>query len=57
LQAVNVKIGLTDGSSAEVIEGLQPGAVVVTGLRTTAATAAAPAANPFGGPFGGGPRR
>jgi HlyD family secretion protein len=56
LQAVNVKVGLTDGSSAEVLEGLDAGAVVVTGLRPTATSVSAPAGNPFGGPFGG-PRR
>jgi len=56
LQAVNVKIGMTDGSSAEVLEGLEPGAVLVTGLKSTSSTATAPAGNPFGGPFGG-PRR
>jgi len=56
LQAVNVKVGLTDGSSAEVLEGVDAGAVVVTGLRPMATSASAPSGNPFGGPFGG-PRR
>lgn len=57
LQAINVKVGMTDASGAEVLEGLEPGLVIVTALKSTATTAAAPAGNPFGGPFGGAPRR
>jgi hypothetical protein len=56
LQAVNVKIGFADGANAEVLEGLEPGDVVVTGLRAAATTTTA-TANPFGSPFGGPPRR
>jgi hypothetical protein len=48
---------MTDASGAEVLEGLEPGQMVVTGLKSTATAAAAPAGNPFGGPFGGAPRR
>ena len=59
LQAITVKVGMTDASGAEVLEGLEAGQMVVTGLKltATAAAAAAPAGNPFGGPFGGAPRR
>jgi HlyD family secretion protein len=57
LQAITVKVGMTDASNAEVLEGLEPGQVVVTALKASMATAAAPAGNPFGGPFGGAPRR
>ena len=57
LQAVNVKVGLADNSSAEIIEGLEPGTVVVTGLKPAASAASAATPNPFGGPFGGAPRR
>jgi regulator of RNase E activity RraA len=57
LQAITVKVGMTDASNAEVLEGLEPGQVVVTALKSSMATAAAPAGNPFGGPFGGAPRR
>lgn len=56
LQAVNVKVGMVDSTSAEVMEGLEPGAVVITGLKASA-TAAAGTANPFGSPFGGPGRR
>jgi hypothetical protein len=57
LQAITVKVGMTDASGAEVLEGLEAGQMVVTGLKSAATTAAAPAGNPFGGPFGGAPRR
>jgi HlyD family secretion protein len=57
LQAITVKVGMTDASNAEVLEGLEPGQVVVTALKSSMASAAAPAGNPFGGPFGGAPRR
>jgi HlyD family secretion protein len=57
LQAITVKVGMTDASGAEVLEGLEAGQMVVTGLKSTATAAAAPAGNPFGGPFGGAPRR
>jgi HlyD family secretion protein len=56
LQAVNVKIGMVDGTSAEVMEGLQPGDIVITGLKSTSTTAST-AASPFGSPFGGPGRR
>ena len=48
---------MTDASNAEILEGLEPGQVVVTALKSSMASAAAPAGNPFGGPFGGAPRR
>jgi HlyD family secretion protein len=57
LQAITVKVGMTDASNAEILEGLEPGQVVVTALKSSMAAAAAPAGNPFGGPFGGAPRR
>ena len=53
LQPVQVKTGISDGISTEVISGLEEGAQVVTGTFS-AGTSAAPAANPFGGGF---PRR
>ena len=52
LQPVQVRTGISDGISTEVISGLDEGAQVVTGTITTGTTAAA---NPFGG--GGFPRR
>ncbi|MCX6869759.1 MAG: efflux RND transporter periplasmic adaptor subunit [Verrucomicrobia bacterium] len=57
LQAITVKVGMTDAANAEILEGLEPGQVVVTALKSSMASAAAPAGNPFGGPFGGAPRR
>jgi HlyD family secretion protein len=53
LQAVQIKTGISDGISTEVISGLDEGAQVVTGTLTTGMTTTA-AANPFGG--GGFPR-
>jgi multidrug efflux pump subunit AcrA (membrane-fusion protein) len=53
LKAVNVKLGIGDGTSIEVLEGLKEGDAVVS--SATAATAATTASrnllgNPFGGP-------
>jgi ABC-type sugar transport system substrate-binding protein len=57
LRAVTVKVGITDNTESEVIEGLKEGDVVVTGINQPAGAAAAagarPGASPFGGPFGG----
>ena len=56
LRAVPVKLGIGDGSSVEVLEGLNEGDLVVAG--TVTAAAAAPASRSLlGGPFGGPPRR
>lgn len=52
---VTVKIGISDGISTEIIEGLDEGAQLVTGVVSSDSSAARPAANPFGG--GGGFRR
>lgn len=57
VQAVNVKIGITDGNGYEVLEGLQEGDLVITGTKGGAAQAASAApSSPFGSPFGGGRR-
>lgn len=53
LRAVNVKLGIGDGSSVAVTEGLKEGDQVVTGFSAGTSTAAASRnllANPFGGP-------
>lgn len=56
LQPVQVKLGVSDGASTEILEGLNEGDTVVTAAITPdAGGAARPAANPFGG--GGMPRR
>jgi len=59
LTPIQIKVGITDGISTEVIEGLEEGMQVVTGMIMTGDAAArpgTPAANPFGG-GGGGPFR
>lgn len=54
---VTVKLGITDGANTEVIEGLQEGDVVGTGIASATAVADAQGpANPFN-PFSRGPGR
>jgi multidrug efflux pump subunit AcrA (membrane-fusion protein) len=55
LTARPVKLGIGDGTSVEVLEGLREGEVVVIGATTLTAASTAPR-NPFGSPFGGPPR-
>ncbi len=50
LQAMQVKTGISDGISTEVLSGLDEGAQVVTGAASTGTQAARPA-NPLGGGF------
>ncbi len=63
LEAKVVKLGISDGTNTEVIEGLGEGDVIVTGLATSETAAGSsgqrPPGSPFGSPFGGGgpPRR
>ncbi len=54
LQAVQIRTGITDGISTEVLSGLDEGAQVVTGMVSTGTPAARPA-SPIGG-TGGFPR-
>jgi HlyD family secretion protein len=56
LKPVTVKVGISDGTNTEVIEGLKEGDLVVVGTVSSTPTAAAPA-GPFGNPFGGPGRR
>ncbi len=51
LKPVQVKIGITDGISTEVVEGVQEGAQVVTSVIISAEGQQGPRANPFGGGF------
>jgi HlyD family secretion protein len=53
-QPVQIKVGITDGVSTEVLEGLEEGAQVVTGTLSGGSEAARPGAS---NPFGGGPFR
>jgi hypothetical protein len=49
---VQIKTGISDGTATEVVDGLEEGAQVVTGMLTpTATTAGTPPPNPFGGGF------
>lgn len=50
LQMVQIRTGITDGISTEVLSGLDEGAQVVTGTASTG-TQAVRAANPLGGGF------
>jgi HlyD family secretion protein len=52
LKAVQIKTGISDGVTTEVLEGLSEGDLVVTGAILTGTTAARPT-----NPFSGGPRR
>ena len=54
LQPVQIKTGISDGISTEVLSGLDEGDKVVTGTLNATGIATAPASNPFGG--GGFPR-
>jgi HlyD family secretion protein len=50
-EAVSVKVGITDGSTTELIEGLAEGDTIITGvtLPTSSPASGQPANNPFGG--------
>jgi HlyD family secretion protein len=54
-EAVNVKLGISDGTSTEVIEGLAEGDRIITNAYTASADASS--APRSGNPLGGGPRR
>lgn len=50
LKSVQIKTGISDGVSTEVVDGLTEGQTVILGIAVeTPATGAAPASNPFGG--------
>ena len=53
---VQIKVGISDGISTEVVDGLEEGAQVVTGIITSDLASSSPGArpsNPFGGGFRG----
>jgi HlyD family secretion protein len=52
LETVTVRLGITDGITTEVLDGLKEGDLVLTGLNSGGAPPAAPAASPFGGGLG-----
>jgi HlyD family secretion protein len=51
LQVVQVKTGISDGISTEVLSGLDEGAQVVTGVVSPTGTQAVRTSNPLGGGF------
>ena len=52
-QPVQIKVGISDGISTEVLEGLEEGAQVVTGVLSGGEAGGRPntPSNPFGGGF------
>jgi HlyD family secretion protein len=48
---VKIRVGISDGISTEVVEGLDDGEQVVTGIISGAGAVAAGPNNPFGGGF------
>lgn len=54
-ESVSVKIGITDGSASEVIDGIAEGDTIVTGVSVATGTGSAQPAT--ANPFGGGGRR
>lgn len=54
LKPVTIKIGISDATHTEVLEGLKEGDVVATGTVVAAAATASAVPNPLGSPFGGG---
>ncbi len=57
LRAVPARLGISDGTATEVLEGLKEGDVVATGTVASQVAAAPSGGSPFGGsPFGGPPR-
>jgi ribosomal protein L24 len=48
---VQIKVGINDGISTEVVDVLKEGDVVVTGVAMTETAQAAQPTNPFGGGF------
>jgi len=53
---VQIRVGISDGISTEVVDGLEEGAQVVTGIITSDLASSRPGAPPSN-PFGGGFRR
>lgn len=51
LEAVNVRLGITDGAFTEVIDGLAEGDVIATGLAVGGSARPSGSSNPFGGGF------
>jgi len=48
---IQIKVGISDGINTEVLEGLQEGDQIVTGMITPTDSGTRPASNPFSGGF------
>ena len=48
-EAVTVKVGITDGLTSEIADGLKEGDVIITSVSVPTAKPGTPASNPFGG--------
>ena len=48
-ESVTVKVGITDGLTSEIADGLKEGDVIITSVSVPTAKPGAPASNPFGG--------
>ncbi|MDB6028650.1 MAG: efflux transporter, family, subunit [Verrucomicrobiales bacterium] len=46
---VQIKIGISDGISTEVVEGLSEGDTIIVGMNAQTSAPGAPSSNPFGG--------
>ncbi len=46
---IQIKIGISDGISTEVVEGLKEGDAIITGVNAPTATPTTPSSSPFGG--------
>jgi HlyD family secretion protein len=57
LEAVRIRTGITDGSTTEVVFGLEEGDTIVTGLVVSGASPAAAQAGGTNNPFSGGNRQ
>jgi HlyD family secretion protein len=53
-EPVRIRIGITDGANTEVLNGLNEGDLIITGLSQTVSPTGAAAASPFGGQRRGG---
>lgn len=51
LVPLQIKVGISDGASTEVLDGIEEGAQVVTAILSSGESSRGPQANPFGGGF------
>ena len=51
LTPVQIKVGISDGATTEVLDGINEGTQVVTAILSSGESTRTPQANPFGGGF------